>query len=229
MLLHSEFDRSNVIWFDVETAGEVLHYDALDTRKKLLWEKKCGKLQLQPQFEKHTAEMLWQEKCSLTHEYAKIVCVTVGMLDRAGEAKVKSFYDDSEAVLLRELNDCFSKCKSGTFLGGFNIKRYDIPIVCKRIVMHGVLPHPMLYVLFQKPWEGKVLDLADVWQFGDRDFTTLDTLTCVLGIDSPKDALEGKDVHKAYWNGRIKEIVSYCEKDVLCLFKVVDKLLELRP
>lgn len=228
MLLNAQFNSDNVIWFDVETAGEVRHAEQLPERKRLLWTKKYHKLMQTPQYSNldhvQTIEDMWQEKCSLVHEYAKIVCVTVGMLDRSGLPQVKSFYSDDESELLRAANDCFNRCKPGTYLGGFNIKRYDIPIMCKRMIMHDILPSPLLFTMFQKPWEGHVFDLAEVWQFNDRDFTTLDTLTCVLGIDSPKDALEGKDVHSAYYDGRIDEIVAYCEKDVLCLFKICDKL-----
>jgi len=227
MLFHTDINRDNILWFDVETAGEKKHHYELSDRKLLLWEKKCDKLMLQPQFVNHTCEQLWQEKCSLVLEYAKIICVTVGMLDKTGSPLVKSFSGDDEEVILRSVNETLNRCKPSTYLGGFNIKRYDIPILCKRMVMHGILPSKMLFTLGQKPWEGKVLDLSDVWQFGERDYTSLDTLTCVLGIDSPKDALEGKDVHGAYYDGRIEEIVTYCEKDVLCLFKVLDKFLNL--
>lgn len=227
MLFHTEFNKDNVIWFDVETAGEKEHYRDLFGRKLLLWEKKCNKLKQLPQFCDHTYEQLWNEKCSLTLEYAKIICVTVGMIDKSGQPQVRSFSGDDEKNILTSVNDTFNRCKPGTFLGGFNIKRYDIPILCKRMVMHGILPSKLLFILGQKPWEAKVLDLSDVWQFGDRDYTSLDTLTCVLGIDSPKDALEGKDVHGAYYAGRLSEIVAYCEKDVLCLFKVIDKFIDL--
>jgi len=226
-MFNTDFNINNVLWHDVETAGEAEHYYKLPFRKKMLWEKKCDKLMVLPQFENYSYEDLWQEKCSLTHEFAKIICITVGMIDANNKVNIKSFSGDDEQVLLLAANECFNKCKPNSFIGGFNIKRYDIPIMCKRMVMYGIKPATILYVMGQKPWEGRVVDLAEIWQFNDRDFTTLDTLTCVLNLDSPKDVIEGKDVHKAYYAGRLPEIVAYCEKDVASTIKVCQKFVDL--
>jgi predicted PolB exonuclease-like 3'-5' exonuclease len=35
-----------------------------------------------------------------------------------------------------------------------------------------------------------------------------------LGVKSPKDIINGSDVHKYYWSGRVEDIKTYCEKDV---------------
>jgi hypothetical protein len=41
-----------------------------------------------------------------------------------------------------------------------------------------------------------------------------------LGIESPKDNMNGSDVHDAYWEGRVEEVKIYCEKDVKASIRV---------
>ena len=41
-----------------------------------------------------------------------------------------------------------------------------------------------------------------------------------LGIESPKDNMNGGDVHDAYWEGRVEEVKIYCEKDVKASIRV---------
>jgi predicted PolB exonuclease-like 3'-5' exonuclease len=39
-------------------------------------------------------------------------------------------------------------------------------------------------------------------------------LTELLNIPSPKDLMAGPEVNRYFWQGRIEEIKSYCEKDI---------------
>ena len=52
-------------------------------------------------------------------------------------------------------------------------------------------------------WKGKF-----AWSF------KFDELAYELNIKSPKDMMDGSQVHEYYWSGRVEEIKTYCEKDV---------------
>jgi hypothetical protein len=116
--------------------------------------------------------------------------------------------------------------KSGIKLSGHNIKRFDVPFLCKRGLINGMqLPVP-LQIWDKKPWEIPFVDTSELWSFGawQEGFTSLDLLTCVLGVDSPKDDIKGDQVHEQFWAGNIDRIAEYCQKDVLALAQIILKL-----
>ena len=75
----------------------------------------------------------------------------------------------------------------------------------------------------KKPWEVKLLDTMDLWKFGDyKNYTSLDLLTSVLGIPTPKDDIDGSMVAGLYYGEKdIERIVRYCEKDVIAIAQVL--------
>jgi len=75
----------------------------------------------------------------------------------------------------------------------------------------------------KKPWEVKLLDTMDLWKFGDyKNYTSLDLLTAVLGIPTPKDDIDGSMVAGIYYNEKdLARIAKYCEKDVVAIAQVL--------
>jgi predicted PolB exonuclease-like 3'-5' exonuclease len=75
----------------------------------------------------------------------------------------------------------------------------------------------------KKPWEVKLLDTMELWKFGDyKNYTSLDLLSSVLGFPSPKDDIDGSMVADVYWvEHDLKRIVTYCEKDVLAVARIL--------
>lgn len=53
-------------------------------------------------------------------------------------------------------------------------------------------------------------------KFGDyKNFTSLDLLASILGIASPKDDIDGSQVHSVYREQNdLNRIATYCEKDI---------------
>ena len=81
----------------------------------------------------------------------------------------------------------------------------------------------------KKPWEVKMLDTLDLWKFGDyKSYTSLDLLTSILGIPSPKDDIDGSMVAGIYRDEHdLNRIVTYCEKDVLAVAQVLLRFMNL--
>jgi hypothetical protein len=63
----------------------------------------------------------------------------------------------------------------------------------------------------------------DLWKFGDyKNYTSLDLLTSILGIRSPKDDIDGSMVAGIYYDEKdLPRIVRYCEKDVLAIAQIL--------
>lgn len=56
----------------------------------------------------------------------------------------------------------------------------------------------------------------NVWKFGDRkSFTSLELLTTILDIPSPKEDMDGSMVSKVYYEeNNLEKFASYCNRDV---------------
>jgi predicted PolB exonuclease-like 3'-5' exonuclease len=78
----------------------------------------------------------------------------------------------------------------------------------------------------KKPWQIRHVDTMDLWKFGDyKHYSSLDLLTSVLGVPSPKTDLTGGDVSKVYYEKQdLKRIVQYCERDAISVLRVYLRL-----
>jgi hypothetical protein len=63
----------------------------------------------------------------------------------------------------------------------------------------------------------------ELWKFGDhKNYTSLDLLTVVLNISSPKNDISGADIFRTYWKEHdLPRIVTYCRKDVVAVLQVL--------
>jgi len=66
----------------------------------------------------------------------------------------------------------------------------------------------------------------ELWKFGDyKHFTSLDLLTRILQIPSPKIDLKGEDIARVYYKENdLNRIVSYCERDTIAVAQVYLRL-----
>ena len=70
------------------------------------------------------------------------------------------------------------------------------------------------------------IDTSEVWSFGawQEGFTSLDLLATSIGLDSPKEDIQGSEVNRYFWNGEVERITKYCERDVLTTTNILLKL-----
>jgi predicted PolB exonuclease-like 3'-5' exonuclease len=162
-------------------------------------------------------------------EFSKVICISTGYIKKEEgdfSLRVKSFYDSGEKTLLEHfiqtLNQLEIVNKKWMFTG-HNIKEFDIPFLCRRLLANGCKIPPYLDFQNMKPWETNLVDTFQYWRFGDyKNFTSLNLLAAVLDIPSPKDDIDGSKVGTVYWEEKnIKRIVEYCQKDVLTVANVV--------
>ncbi|MDD5186061.1 MAG: ribonuclease H-like domain-containing protein, partial [Paludibacter sp.] len=105
---------------------------------------------------------------------------------------------------------------------GHNIKEFDIPYICRRMLINGLPLPPIFQIAGKKPWEISFIDTLELWKFGDyKNYTSLKLLTAVFGIPTPKDDIDGSQVaHVYYIEKNIERIATYCQKDVLATAQV---------
>jgi predicted PolB exonuclease-like 3'-5' exonuclease len=162
------------------------------------------------------------------------VCISFGRIkfNEAGEprAQIISYAGEDEANILTQAFTLINQFTAvGSKLVGHNIKRFDIPYLCKRAYINKIEPATALQVWDMKPWEIPVVDTSDIWSFGawQEGFSSLDLIATVLGHPSPKDEMHGSQVHSNFYAGNITEIQKYCQKDVVSVINIAISLANL--
>ena len=225
-------DPKNILFLDIETVPEVYQWSSLEDRKKELWEKK---MRHRMKSRDMSAEEIYEE-AGILSEFGKIICICVGFLhgDPSDyQFKARSFAGDDEQEILKGFTELCNKHFSGDehFLCGHNGKEFDFPYIARRCIINGLpLPHP-LNIAGKKPWEVKHLDTMELWKFGDfKNYTSLELLSSVLGIPTPKGDISGSDVARVYYEeGDLDRIVQYCHRDVIATAQVYLRLQGKRP
>ena len=227
----------NWLFIDIETVSEAKDllelYDKNPTKAKL-WRKRCEYLRRRYiECEKMTDEELYVSKAALHPEFAKVVCVCLGIYLGDGKAQVVGYADDDEKVVLEKTFTLIEKFKKSIMakssastpqISGHNIKRFDIPVLCKRGLINKLELPDLLKVHNKKPWEMPFIDTAEVWSFGtwQESFTSLDLIANVLGLESSKGDMQGDQVQNEYWNNlNLAGIKKYCQDDVAVTMNVV--------
>jgi len=212
-----------ILFLDIETVPQFPSYDAVPETWQHLWNKKANLIRRKDD----DADDNLYDRAGIYAEFGKIICISVGYITGAGaEIRIKSFSGDDEKTLLQEFADVFEKSSRFAFLCAHNGKEFDFPYICRRMLVNGLAIPKILNLSGKKPWEVAHFDTMELWKFGDyKSFVSLDLLSAIFGIPTPKDDIDGSEVYGVYYKDHnLPRIVSYCEKDVLTLMKVFYKL-----
>lgn len=222
-----QLDLGNVLFLDIETVPQYPKYDDMDDRFKALWDKKAMRIKRE---EEETPVTLYP-RAGIYAEFGKIVCISVGFFNGA-EFRVSSFYGKDEEKILRDFANMLNKFydEPQFLLCAHNGKEFDFPYIARRMIVNKVHLPKLLNIAGKKPWEIQHLDTMELWKFGDfKNYTSLELLTALFGIPTPKDDINGADVWKVYWlDDDVERIKVYCQKDVISLAQLL-KAYRLEP
>jgi hypothetical protein len=213
----------DILFLDIETVPETSSYELLSPAMQNLWDKKSKQFRTPDQ----KAEDVY-ERAGIYSEFGRIICISVGLIRGKNPFvfRLKSFFGKEEKSVLTEFSGMltkFSRTNKEAILCAHNGKEFDFPYIARRMIINGLIIPEILDNAGKKPWEIKLLDTMDLWKFGDyKNYTSLDLLTSVLGIPTPKDDIDGSMVAGIFYNeDNIQRIVHYCEKDVLAIARVL--------
>ncbi len=224
-----------ILFIDIETVPVLPDYQQLSPELQKEWIRKSKFLKgpTDPNAEPAT---LFSERAGVFSEFAKVVCIGIGSLYQQGNVwkmRLKALTNDDEKILLNDFSRILEKLvqqhKEVRFCG-HNIKEFDVPFLCRRMIINELpIPNCMQFQ-GKKPWEINHLDTMELWRFGDfKNFTSLSLLAAVLGIPSPKSDLDGSMVASVYYHDHdLHRIGSYCLQDVFTSAKVYLKLVGIR-
>lgn len=222
MKVLDKIDLKNVLFLDIETSTTVSELQ-LDTPLFDSWEYKKRR---NGETDKELIDM-YATEAALYPEFGRIVCISVGMLSKKG-FQTKTFNNLREDKLISEFYAMLESVKSTIKLCGHAIKQFDIPYIAQRGYVHNLRPHPLMDTSGEKPWTMDwILDTKELWQGTSFNRSSLLGISTVLGLPSPKQDLQGKDVPKYFWKdpeNNIQRISEYCERDVVATYEVFKHL-----
>lgn len=208
-----------ILFLDIETVPEVLNFSELSEKMQILWGKKSKYFRKEIQKPEDV-----YERAGIYAEFGKIICISVGFIIKKKKEKyfrVKSFYGDNETKLLLDFRKLLTEHYNNDdkFLCAHNGKEFDYPYIARRMLINGLKIPKILNSAGKKPWEIRHLDTLELWKFGDyKHYTSLELLTEIFDIPTPKDDIDGSMVSEVYWKENdLKRIIEYCEKDVLAV------------
>ncbi len=217
----------NLIFIDIETVPQYGSHAELSETMQALWAIKHATLKI----ESETAEDGYLKRAGVYAEFSKIICVSVGFFhyDKERQRKllrVKTMWGDDEKMLLQDFLKMMAKSFQDTdrfHFCGHNIREFDLPFICRRLLVNGFDLPEILDFTGKRPWEMQDIDTMQLWKFGDhKNYTSLKLLTEILGVPTPKDDIEGKDVCRVYWQEKnLARIVEYCQKDVVTVARLM--------
>jgi 3'-5' exonuclease len=218
----------NLLLIDIETVPLYKNYQQLNEKLQRLWDKKSLTLDK----DNLNTAATFSEKAGIYAEFGKIVCIGLGYFVKTNthySLKVKTLAGHDEKKLLedfRQVCNKFFKHPEKQFCG-HNIREFDIPYICRRLFINQIrLPEILMDLQNKKPWENPMLDTLQFWKFGEyKNFTSVDLLSTILDIESPKDDIDGSEVANVYWKENdLDRIVRYCNKDVVTVAQILMRL-----
>ena len=226
MLDHLKLE--NLLCIDIETVPCFPEFTLVPESLKELYLKKSERLKQ----EGETEQDQYFNHAGIYAEFGKVICISLGVFRKenggAYQFRIKSFSGDDEKKLLGEFCDLMTKHygKSNAQFCGHNVREFDIPFLCRRMLINGIYLPSILDIAGKKQYDLNIVDTLHLWRFGDyKHYTSLKLLALILDIESPKDDIDGKDVGRVYWQEKnLERIVSYCQRDVVTVAQLILRL-----
>jgi 3'-5' exonuclease len=217
---------SEWLLLDIETVPMAPEYADLSEDYKSLWTEKAAKgfgEELPP-------EESYTRRAGILAEFGRIICISVAVFHLNEEKewclKLKTVSGDDEREVIQgflDICDRFYRQHPQFGFAGHNIREFDIPYICRRMMALQMPLPAYLQLQTLKPWEINMLDTMQWWKFGDyKNYVSLKLLAATLGIPTPKDDIDGSMVQEVYYREKnLPRIVAYCQKDVICVAQII--------
>ncbi|MCL6524656.1 MAG: ribonuclease H-like domain-containing protein [Thermoflavifilum sp.] len=231
--MFKQISLTDLLFLDIETVPAESHFHQLPAIMQELWMEKLSKTK--PESEMSAADA-YANRAGIYAEFGKIICISMGFfyylpydgINKRLQLRVTSFSGDDETQVLNGFFGVIERLNNKDTLKfvGHNIQEFDLPYICRRAIILGLELPEKLQWYGKKPWEVPVIDTLHLWRFGDhKHYISLQLLTTVLGIASPKEDMRGSEVASIYWQEHdLERIAQYCQKDVVAVAQLLLRL-----
>ena len=215
---------NKMLMIDIETVSVVPEFNMLPDEMQDEWAKPSRSKNWP---EGVTPEQHFRESAALDAVFGKIVCISIGKFSQTDEAwkiETKSFADTDERSLLTNFTDDMNTVLNNRSikLVGHNLKGFDIPYMCRRLLINGISLPILLDISGDRPWNIHHVDTSELWRFTDYRSASLALLAHVFGLPNPKEDMDGSQVGRVFWEEKdLDRIEEYCEGDVRILGELI--------
>lgn len=213
---------TSIAVFDIETAPQHIHPTELPPALQGEFFRRFKTAKEEDMWEDDKFKQKYFGKAGLFSEWGKVVCVSISAFNKVGDIFTKSYYSQYEEELLEAVNKVLEKKE---YICGHNVLNFDIPFLARRMVLNKIKPTKKLNVFGLKPWACKnVIDTMTLWAGTSQSYrVSLNLLSQLLNLPSPKEDINGSDVGRVYWEepGGLSRIVEYCERDTETTAKIL--------
>lgn len=228
----------DLLFLDVETVSGYPTYDEVPEEVRELWVEKAKYWIRNDDDPEEGARKAYASRAAILAEFGQVVCISMGFMTKGNRPeedvlRLKSWYGTEEKDILEPFSAVLATQFGNPMshmLCGHNIREFDVPYLCRRMLMKDMGLPPMLDVAGKRPWQLKhILDTMELWKFGDiKHYVSLKLLTHCLGIPSPKNDISGADVGRVYYEDQnLDGLARYCEGDVVAVAQVMRRFCEL--
>lgn len=223
----SNFDESKLLFIEVATTSQEKSFTDLEEKNPTIAEIFKNSRDSFAERIQGTKDMdvydIYTSYAGIYPEFGKIVCISLGALDKEGKVKITTFTGDEKDILLKS-RTVLDTAASKYTLCGHNIKNFDLPYLGKRYLIHGLRPPTLLPKFDTKPWEIKAIDTRDIWTFGGfKSFSSLEIVSTLLNL-KPYTDVKGDMVGYHYWDKHIDKVIEYCESEIKLTIDIIKKL-----
>jgi len=204
-------DTTKLFFIEIKTVGAAKTVDTFKTNfpnlykeweSYLVWMKDSNLLKtVDGEFNENS---FFLEKAGAIPEFSKVICVSFGfMVGDNNEIKTETYSFNSEKETLTKTAEMLERIGKLNFsLCGYNLKNFHIPFLGKRMLINRIKLPSIFPKHDTKPWEVKVVDLKDLWNFNtNRGLVSFNLMTQALNGDREINQLIGnQEAHKLYWD-----------------------------
>ena len=188
----------SIFFIDIETIPAFSHLPHICHPIGHLFRKRMDYLISQPG---NDANDIYQKHAGIYAEFGKIISISIGKL-QGTKLYIKTITTDDEKVLLNQFKDAISQAP---ILCAHNGKEFDFPYLFRRFIINNIPVPAILNRMNKKMWDPGLEDTMELWGGTQWKYKcSIELLTYILGIDSPKDEMSGADVASIYYDAVIE-------------------------
>lgn len=228
-----QVNPDDIIVIDIETASCYSCFEDMDADWQQLWAEKVKNILP----DEDDLSTFYKRRAGVMAEFGKVICICYGEFDQSGKLLINSFSGKDERQILLAFSAQLSlvRKEKDFVLAGHNIREFDIPFICRRMMINNIVIPSWLNFQNTKPWENNIYDTFQYWRFGDyKNYTSLKLLSKLMNVDSSKDDIDGSMVGSLYWESdpiyrelNIRRIEEYCKRDIECTAQIIKRFLSL--
>jgi predicted PolB exonuclease-like 3'-5' exonuclease len=161
---------------------------------------------------------------SLDSLKGRILCI--GMKYNDEEPIIIPYYKDERDLMddfTEKLNSIGKEIYSCAIMG-HNIRKFDLPWLIQRGFKYGL--KDIIRLLPTDKFDKRLVDTNELFNVGVyAHYTKLKDMCMFLGVDTPKDDIDGSEVYDVFMKGELDRIYTYCKKDVVATYECYQKML----